>query len=115
MNLDALRAVGGALVAPLPVAPLDPRADTLARALRPSYARARALHERMASGDVDIDGRSAAAVLREARRGHGGTRYACASCNLVGTVQGPGDTCRSCGYVHDARRGSGAHQARAVA
>jgi hypothetical protein len=68
----------------------------------------------MAAGELDLDGRSAAAILREERRGHGGTRYACASCHLIGTVQGPGDTCSSCGYRHDARRGAGAHQARAV-
>lgn len=115
MNISALQDVARALRGPSAVPALDPAADALARALRPSYARARTLHERMAAGDVDIDGRSAAAVRRTERAGHGGSRYACAECHLVGTVQGPGDTCSSCGYVHDARRGTGAHQARVVA
>lgn len=99
---------------PQAVPALDPAADALARALRPSYARARALHERMATGDIDIDGASAASVLRRERAGHGGTRWQCAECHLIGTVQGPGDRCTSCGYTHDPH-GRGQHRAVSVA
>lgn len=114
MNVDNLQSVGRLLREPLAVPDLDPVADTLRRALDPSYARLRALHDRMAAGDVDIDGRSHAAILREERAGHGGTRWQCAECHLIGTVHGPGDTCTSCGYAHD-RHGRGQHRAVSVA
>lgn len=56
---------------------------------------------------------SADAIIRRERAGHGGTRWQCSACHLIGTVQGPGDTCRSCGYVHD-RHGRGQHRAVSV-
>lgn len=114
MDVSALQDVGRALRGPSGVPALDPAADALAQALRPSYARARALHARMAAGEVDLDGRSAAAVLREERRGHGGTRWQCAECHRIGTVHGPGDACTSCGYRHDSH-GRGQHRAVSVA
>lgn len=55
---------------------------------------------------------SADAIVRAARRG-GGTRWQCADCHLIGTVYGPGDTCRKCGYSHDAH-GQGQHRAVSV-
>jgi hypothetical protein len=88
MNLAAIRALASPSPGLVGVPDLDPAADALARALRPAYARQRALHDRMADGEIDIDGRSASAVLRVERAGHGGTRWQCAE-----WMECPADTC----------------------